>query len=553
MLYAWTVAYVMFGLWSALASTWLWYWIFLLCSWLTFALVCGGLVHFLWLDPHPLEPFNRRSVKPCILAFIIIWWVLYGVVFMISFQAPELMPQWTEQLLWTGMDVIMKLSHTIILIAWRETQWDVDTLVSRRKAERDRQKALKEIQQLRSAESQLEDDTQQRRNNNWTLTPGLAVGVPDIVRLETEVGQGALNEGQLRSMMSRSEFSEWKRLERLGVSQAQLQAKWHGQIREQTFLKHGIHNIAYDPMRWSETLLGIRGRAAISYPCWIIIAVAFLVAILKESLPEVIEPMEMSGTIHSLVGGAVMFLVVFRTQYAFRKWWDGRKSFGRVVLYSRTLAQQVCAYMTDDVLCQRVVNYTIAAVVGARCSLRNEHVDSRMLLGVLKEEEIATLNKQAHIPYYATWVIRSTIGRAVRKCKVLPFHVAMDNSLKAMEGAIADSERMLTPMPFIYVAHLRFFLFLYLLFLPMVLVSELGRLMVLAVALSSYLLVGLEYTAVTLENPFGYDLNDLPLDLYCIEVSRNLLGLLELRALEEEDPCPDMKNSPPDDEDDDGD
>ena len=49
----WTVAYIMFGLWSALASTWAWYWAFLLCSWATFLIVCGMLVRFLRQDPYP--------------------------------------------------------------------------------------------------------------------------------------------------------------------------------------------------------------------------------------------------------------------------------------------------------------------------------------------------------------------------------------------------------------------------------------------------------------------------------------------------------------------
>ena len=99
--------------------------------------------------------------------------------------------------------------------------------------------------------------------------------------------------------------------------------------------------------------------------------------------------------------------------------------------------------------------------------------------------------------------------------------MAIDNALRALEDSIGNLERLLTPMPFMYVAHLRTFLFLYLLSLPFVLVTDLGRMMVIGVGLATYLLIGLENTAVKLENPFGFDSCDLPLDLYCIQVTRD--------------------------------
>jgi putative membrane protein len=533
--HVWTVSYMMFGLWSAIASNWFWYWVFLSLSWLTFFFVCAILVKFLLEDPYPLDPFGKRPVKTCILVFIIVWWILYGVLFMLCFQAPDLVPQWLEQLLWTGMDIIMKLSHTIILIAWRETQWDVDTVVNRRKAAREMKAARKEIKVIRKAESQIKEemwnDIPSTRRSNFTLTPGLEVSLPDIVLLQAEVGQGTVGERQLRSMMSPGEFAELQRLEMLGLNQAQMQTRWEWQVREQTFLRHGIHHIAYNPNHWFETLFSIRGRCVVSSPCWIIIGVSLVVMFIAERMPELIENITMSDKIHSLVGGAVMFLVVFRTQYAFRKWWEGRVAFGRIVLSTRTVAQQVCAYVADDACCNKICRYLVVAVVAARCHLRSERVDPRMLVGIIGEKEIAIVNKEANMPCFATWVVRSTLAEAVNADKVLPFHVAMDNGIRSIEVAIADAERLLTPMPFVYVAHLRSFLFMYLLFLPFVLVQDLGRLMVVAVSIASYLLIGLETTAVTLENPFGYDLNDLPLDLYCIEVSRELLGLLERRAL----------------------
>merc|ERR1740129_2361500 len=140
----WTVAYIMFGFWAAIASTWAWYWVCLLCSWATFLIVCAMLVNFLREDPYPHEPFGKTMVKPCILTFIIGWWILYGVVFMVCFGYPDFVPQWLEQLLWTGMDVVMKLSHTGVLMAWRVTERTMGEIHGKTQAERKKKTLLRE-------------------------------------------------------------------------------------------------------------------------------------------------------------------------------------------------------------------------------------------------------------------------------------------------------------------------------------------------------------------------------------------------------------------------
>ena len=135
MLLVYSILYMLFGLWAALASTWMWYAIFLSASWFFFGLVCYFYWTFHRQNPSPLQQFGRAPIKQAILIFVIVWWVLYGILFMVCFQAPDVVPQWLEQLLWTGMDVVMKLSHTVVLMAWRETQWEIDAVVDRQKAE----------------------------------------------------------------------------------------------------------------------------------------------------------------------------------------------------------------------------------------------------------------------------------------------------------------------------------------------------------------------------------------------------------------------------------
>ena len=348
-----------------------------------------------------------------------------------------------------------------------------------------------------------------------------------MIRLEGRLGQGVVTDVQRKGMMRSDDLAELQRLEESGLLQAQLQQAWESQRREQTFLAHGINHIAYDPRRWTQTLFAIRGRAHPSFAFWIVLVESGLVFALSAFCD--FNP-GIDGGIHSLFGVSVAFLVVFRTQTAFRKWWDGRVAVSNLVLQTRTFAQQACAYVREDGVCDKMVRYAVAAVVATRCHLRNTRIDPEMLLGVLQPAEMEDLNKQKNMAFYTNWVIRSCLAEAVTGSTPLPLVVALDKSLKLMEQAMADAERLLTPMPFTYVVHLRTFLFAYLLGLPFILVGDLGWLMVVAVAFVGYFMIGLENAAVQLENPFGTDCNHHPLDLYCLEVVQDLLHLLDLRA-----------------------
>lgn len=72
-----------------------------------------------------------------------------------------------------------------------------------------------------------------------------------------------------------------------------------------------------------------------------------------------------------------------------------------------------------------------------------------------------------------------------------------------------------TPNPLIYAIHLKQSCLLYLLTLPLALVGELGWKMVPFVTVVSMTLIGLEGISSEIEDPFGEDKSDHPLDLWC--------------------------------------
>ncbi|KAG9014415.1 hypothetical protein FRB90_005333 [Tulasnella sp. 427] len=94
----------------------------------------------------------------------------------------------------------------------------------------------------------------------------------------------------------------------------------------------------------------------------------------------------------------------------------------------------------------------------------------------------------------------------------------MMGCLQAFENTLTDLERILTtPLPVIYSAHLRT-VWLYLFFLPFQLIEPLGYLTILAVAIASFLYLGFLAAGEEIEQPFGYEENDLDLDLFIREI-----------------------------------
>ena len=82
-----------------------------------------------------------------------------------------------------------------------------------------------------------------------------------------------------------------------------------------------------------------------------------------------------------------------------------------------------------------------------------------------------------------------------------------------------------TPLPFAYVVHLRRALVIYCFSLPFALVDlfDWKWAVILDTMFMSYVYFGIEEIGVEIEDPFGVDENDLPLEEICASISRNTL------------------------------
>ena len=111
---------------------------------------------------------------------------------------------------------------------------------------------------------------------------------------------------------------------------------------------------------------------------------------------------------------------------------------------------------------------------------------------------------------------------------------SIDLNINQLIDYIGACERIhRTPLPFAYMVHLRRALLIFCYTLPFALVQTFEWATVVVCFLVSYVFLGIEEIGVEIEDPFGCDANDLPLEQFCATVERGLQDLIAPTAASE--------------------
>ncbi|CAG8519243.1 957_t:CDS:2 [Funneliformis caledonium] len=105
--------------------------------------------------------------------------------------------------------------------------------------------------------------------------------------------------------------------------------------------------------------------------------------------------------------------------------------------------------------------------------------------------------------------------------------------IHSMTDILTGFERILsTPIPLAYSIHLKQMITLYCMALPPQLYENLGWYTVPITAIATFTFFGVDAIATEIENPFGFDINDLPIDDYCSNLRKEIESLFEERPLD---------------------
>ncbi|EEP79522.1 conserved hypothetical protein [Uncinocarpus reesii 1704] len=287
-----------------------------------------------------------------------------------------------------------------------------------------------------------------------------------------------------------------------------------------------------------------------------------------------VHPLGVSSILLTVLGFVVGLSLSLRSSTAYERYAEGRKYWALLMQSSRTLARIIWIHTDEregeegkeDVLSKLTgINMIVAFAVALKHKLRFEpdiaYDDLADLIGHLD-----TFAKDAYDPsaadtrkagrlkaigqYLSVPMAISNPRKAIKQSKKplgnLPVEILsylssyvddiMNTKIKlpvyqsqagtalyAMEEVMTGTERVLnTPLPLAYTILISQITWIYVLILPFQLVENLGWITIPGCIVSTYIIQGLAAICAEIENPFGNDVNDLPLDIFCEQLAADL-------------------------------
>lgn len=255
----------------------------------------------------------------------------------------------------------------------------------------------------------------------------------------------------------------------------------------------------------------------------------------------------------TLIGVPLGIFLGFRNNTSYDRFWEGRRLWGGLVNTSRSLGRQILTlieasalYVGDDpvqslprpselaVFQKQMIYRLIAFVHALRLHLRGQRFDE--LKALLPPEEYEALSSEKNVPTAIVFRMAKQLQLAWHRGWVHPQHLPVfESSLVALTDIQGACERIKnTPIPFSYTVLLHRLVAFYCLALPFGIIEQVKVLTPVVVLLMSYAFFGLDAVGSEVEDPFGTDINDLPLGALSTTIEINLrqrLGEVDLPPL----------------------
>ena len=231
---------------------------------------------------------------------------------------------------------------------------------------------------------------------------------------------------------------------------------------------------------------------------------------------------------HSLLGVVLGLFLVFRTITAYDRWWEGRRLWGSLVNSSRNLSMKLNACLTKENhedrewFSKMLPNFIFATKESLRTGVQFAELDPP------DETFFNDLKKYKHKPNRIATMLYRKVNELYESKKISGDQlINMDKELKDFIDILGACERIKnTPIPYSYMMFVKKFIAIYIITLPFGFVTQTGYMTIPIVVLISFVLLSVELIAEEIEDPFGRDISDLPLDDLAGKMRENIREIL---------------------------
>ncbi|PWB24679.1 bestrophin family protein [Flavobacterium sp. HTF] len=210
---------------------------------------------------------------------------------------------------------------------------------------------------------------------------------------------------------------------------------------------------------------------------------------------------------HGMLGFVISLLLVFRTNTAYDRWWEGRKLWGSLVNNSRNLAIKLSAILKDE-----SDKKFFREIIATYASFLHKHLKDEETSKQLFEDVDLEIDHHKHKPNQVMRMMYHKINYLYETKKITGDQlITINQELQSFTDICGACERIKnTPIPYSYSAFIKKFIFFYTMTLPFGYSISLGYFVAPVVVFIFYVLASLELIAEEIEDPFGDDENDLP-------------------------------------------
>lgn len=284
----------------------------------------------------------------------------------------------------------------------------------------------------------------------------------------------------------------------------------------------------------------------------------------------------------TVLGFVVAFAVTFRSSTAYERYSEGRRYWSSLILTSRNLGRHVWINMAERVdeedplrikkdllgkisAMNLISAFSIALMHRLRFEPGVDYPDVQHLVAPIAKTTLAGQVDQSKLQpsqlstmkrlgqylglSFAFSNPRKTIKRSESNLGNLPHEILVHisayfekamaskqiygpnkffwNDVRTMAEILTGVERIsTTPLPIAYTICISQITWMYIMALPFQLARKLGWVTIPATMLAAYIILGLATIGAEIEDPFGNDVNDLPLERYCAEIRGDLDAIM---------------------------
>jgi ion channel-forming bestrophin family protein len=225
------------------------------------------------------------------------------------------------------------------------------------------------------------------------------------------------------------------------------------------------------------------------------------------------------STVHAILGLVVSMLLVFRTNSAYAKWWEARSLWGTLINASRNLALKGRNFI--DVAAEE--RQQLAKLIAVFATTLRDHL--RRINDLKRVPGFEDLpDNPGHPPGIVVSRIYALIDSWRRRSLLSDQMTRMfDIEARILMEVCGGCEKILnTRLAVSYRVFVNTCVLLYVLTLPWGLVEDFLIWTIPMVFVVSFLMMGLEVVAYSVEAPFGHGADDLDLDGMCATIERSV-------------------------------